>query len=111
MSGGLGGMWDLYRRAEQYGHAMAVVNDYLGEGMRDKVMQRFQELAGPLQRSGWKEPWEMVAHALAAAGVDRATIRALHIAYLKRSGRLHEKRDWTSEPPEVLERLRQWRLL
>jgi len=104
-------MWDLYRRAEQYGHAMAVVNDYLGEGMRDKVMQRFQELAGPLQRSGWKEPWEMVAHALAAAGVDRATIRALHIAYLKRSGRLHEKRDWTSEPPEVLERLRQWRLL
>ncbi len=104
-------MWDFYRRAEQYGHAMAVVNDYLGVAMRDKVMERFQELAGPLQRTGWKDPWEMVAHALRAAGVDRATVRALYIAYLMRTARVHEKPDWTSEPPEVLDRLRQWRLL
>ncbi|HLT58531.1 MAG: hypothetical protein LOD91_06955 [Limnochordales bacterium] len=107
----LGGVWDFYRRAEQYGHAMAVVNDYLGEAMRDKVMERFQALAGPLQRGGWREPWEMVALALQAAGVDPTTVRALHIAYLKRAGRLHEKRDWTSEPPGVLERLREWDLL
>lgn len=104
-------MWDLYRRAEQYGHAMAVVNDYLGEAVRDRVMQRFQELAGPLQRSGWRDPWEMIAYALRAAGVNAITVRALHIAYLKRAGRLHEKQDWTSEPPGVLERLREWDLL
>ncbi|MBO8142454.1 MAG: hypothetical protein H0Z37_09830 [Firmicutes bacterium] len=104
-------MWDLYRRAERYGQALSVIEDYLGSETRERVMQRFQQLAGPLQRHGWRDPWEMIAYSLQAAGVDRDTIRALFIAYLMRVDELDRASDLAREPAAVIERLRQWGLL
>lgn len=99
-------------RARLYGQAVGVVDEFLGEATRIKVMERFSQLAGPAQRRGMKDPWEMIARSAKVAGVQPATIQALHIIYLMRTGRWDQFPAWAVQPEEaVLEQLQTWGVL
>lgn len=74
-------------RARLYGQAVQVLDECLGESVRITVMERFSAMAGPSQRRGLKEPWEMIAQAALAAGVSKSAVQALRIVYLMRTER------------------------
>lgn len=99
-------------RARLYGQAVQILDEFLGEEIRDRVMERFSQLAGPAQRRGMKEPWEMVARAAIEAGVSNEVIRALHLVYLMRTNRWDALPGWIDQPNNaVWEHLRDWRVL
>ncbi len=99
-------------RARLYGQAVGVVNDYLGPAVRERVMERFSQIAGPLQRGGrLRDPWEMIARSLRDVGVGEKVVQALHIAYLLRIDRLDLLPAFDPRDEELLEYLRQWGLL
>lgn len=103
---------DFMARARLYGQAVGVIDEFLGEQTRIKVMEHFSKLAGPMQRRGMKDPWEMIAQSAKAANVQPATIQALQIVYLMRTGRWDQFPVWAAKPDEaVIEQLRTWGML
>lgn len=102
----------LFERARLYGQAVQVLDEFLGEEVRDRVMDRFTQLAGPAQRRGMKDPWDMIARSAEAAGVSPEVIRALHLIYLMRTSRMDALPTWVDQPNEaVWEFLRDHRVL
>lgn len=103
---------DFLARARLYGQAVGVVDEFLGEQTRIKVMEQFSKLAGPAQRGGMKDPWEMIARSAAAAGVRPSVIQALQLVYLMRTGRWEQFPPWAAKPDDaVIEQLREWGIL
>lgn len=99
---------DLMARARRYGEAVAVIDEYLGSEVRERVMSRFSQLAGPLQRGGLRDPWEMIARSAKSAGVKNDQIQALRIAYLLRIKAFNQLPDGKKLKPEVVAYLAEW---
>lgn len=102
---------DMFARARRYGEAVAVIDEYLGAAVREKVMERFSHIAGPLQRTGLRDPWEMIARAAKEAGVGKHEIKALHYAFLLRTKEFDRLPDRNLLPPEVAALLIDWGVL
>lgn len=103
---------DFLARARLYGQAIGVLDEFLGAATRIQVMEQFAKIAGPAQRHGMKEPWEMIARSAAAAGVPSYVIQALELVYLMRTGRWVRFPAWAAKPDEaVVEQLRKWGVL
>lgn len=102
---------EFFERARLYGNAVSVIDEFLGETMRERVMERFTQMAGPLQRGGMRDPWEMIAAAAQAAGVKPATIEALHLVYMMRTDRWEDASFKAQPSEEVLEHLKSWGVL
>ena len=101
---------DFFARARRYGEAVAVFDEFLGSEVREKVMARFSQIAGPLQRTGFRDPWEMIARAAREAGVSKNEIQALRYAFLLRTNEF-DKLPTAQLSPEVIALLMQWGLL
>ncbi|MBO2522157.1 MAG: hypothetical protein LOD85_10050 [Clostridia bacterium] len=102
---------DFFTRARRYGEAVAVIDEFLGSHVREKVMERFSHIAGPLQRTGLRDPWEMIARAAKEAGVKKHEIQALRYAYLLRTKEFDKLPDRNSLSPEVVALLMEWGIL
>src|SRR5690606_26246881 len=102
---------DFFTRARRYGEAVAVIDEFLGSHVREKVMERFSHIAGPLQRTGLRDPWEMIARAAKEAGVGKHEIKALHYAFLLRTKEFDKLPDRNLLPPEVAALLIEWGVL
>lgn len=102
---------DMLARARRYGEAVAVFDEYLGSSVREKVMDRFSQIAGPLQRTGLKDPWEMIARAAKMAGVGKNEIQALRYAFLLRTKEFDKLPDRQKLSPEVTALLIEWGIL
>lgn len=101
----------FFERARLYGQAVAVIDEFLGPATRERVMARFAEMAGPLQRTGMRDPWEMIAAAATAAGVKPAAVQALQLVYLMRTDRWADAAFDIRPSEEVLDYLRDWGVL
>lgn len=102
---------DMFARARRYGEAVAVIDEYLGATVREKVMERFSRIAGPLQRTGLRDPWEMIARAAKEAGLSKEQIQALHYAFLLRTKEFDKLPDRNQLPPQVTALLIEWGVL
>ena len=102
---------DMLSRARRYGEAVAVFDEYLGSTVREKVMNRFSQIAGPLQRTGLRDPWEMIARAAKEAGVGKNEIQALRYAFLLRTKEFQKLPDRKQLAPEVTALLIEWGIL
>ena len=103
---------DFFARARLYGQAVGLIDEFLGETTRIQVREQFAKIAGPAQRRGRKDPWDIIAHAAAAAGVPPSVIQALELVYLMRTGRWEQFPTWAAKPDEaVVEHLREWGVL
>lgn len=102
---------EFFARARRYGEAVATIDEYLGSAVRERVMEEFSRIAGPLQQRGMKDPWEMIARSAKLAGIDRKTIQALFVAYLLRIQEFDRLPRLESLDPEVLTQLRTWGVL
>jgi|GEM_PF-1983288 len=102
---------DMLARARRYGEAVALIDEYLGPQVREKVMERFSQIAGPLQRTGLRDPWEMIARAAKEAGVGKREIEALRYAFLLRTKEFERLPKRDELDPEVLALLVEWGVL
>lgn len=102
---------DMLSRARRYGEAVAVFDEFLGSSTREKVMARFSQIAGPLQRTGLRDPWEMIARAAKEAGVAKREIQALRYAFLLRTKEFDKLPSREQLSPEVVALLIEWGLL
>lgn len=101
----------LFERARRYGVAVQVLDEFLGEAMRDQVMEHFAETVQTAPRRGMAEPWEFIAQAALKAGVERSVVEALHLVYLARTGRREAAGNATRASDEaVLDLLSAWRV-
>src|SRR5690606_19887744 len=102
---------DFFTRARRYGEAVAVIDEFLGSHVREKVMERRSHIAGPRQRPGLRDPWEMLTRAAKEAGVKKHEIQALRYAYLLRTQEFDKLPDRNSLSPEVVALLMEWGIL
>lgn len=102
----------LLARARRYGEAVRLLDEFLGEEVRDRVMERFAVLAPAIQRRKLKDPWEVIARSALDVGVPEGAVRALEMLYVARTEQ-GEGRGATHGAPseEVTEYLREWRVL
>lgn len=101
---------DLFERARLYGQAVSLIDEYLGSEVREKVMARFSEVAGTLQRRGLRDPWDMIAQAAAMAGVAPHVLQALQVAYKLRIKEPDPTIELARKDERVLGLLREWGL-
>lgn len=102
----------LFARARLYGEAVRLLDEFLGEEVRDQVMERFAVLAPALQRRRLKDPWEVIARSALDVGVPEGAVGALGVLYLGRTGqrqRLDSAAATLTE--EARTYLREWQVL
>lgn len=102
---------DMLARARRYGEAVALFDEFLGAEVRERVMAQFSRIAGPLQRTGLRDPWEMIARAAKEAGVGKREIQALRYAFLLRTNELDKLPPRERLDPEVVALLIEWGIL
>lgn len=102
---------DIFARARRYGDAIAVIDEFLGPEVRERVMERFSQIAGPFQRTGLRDPWDMIARAAKEAGVGKHEIQALRYAFLLRTKEFDKLPPREQLAPEVAALLAEWGLL
>jgi len=97
------------QRARLYGEAVRILDEVLGEHVRDRVVDEFTRIAGPRQQRTLQDPGRMMAEAALQAGLSADVVNALQVLYLARTKQLQHMPNWTQETNEaVWEQLRLW---
>lgn len=100
------------QRARLYGEAVRILDQFLGEDVRDRVIDEFTRIAGSHQRRRLQDPGKMIAQAALGAGLSKEVVNALHVLYLERTKQLQRMPTWTHDMDEaVWEQLRSWHAL
>lgn len=102
----------LFERARLYGEAVRLLDEFLGEETRDRVMERFSHIAAPMQQRKMKDPWQVIARSALDVGVQSEAVQALELLYLMRTNRWDAMPDWARRPNELVRQyLRDWQVL
>lgn len=99
----------LFERARRYGEAVRLLDEFLGDEVRDRVMERFSAIAAPMQRRKMKDPWEVIARSALDVGVPPGAVQALGLLYVSRTNQWKALPDAVKHPTEqVWQYLRDW---
>lgn len=102
----------MFERARRYGEAVRLLDEFLGESVRERVMERFAAIAAPMQKRRLHEPWEVIARAALDVGVPREAVQALQLLYLMRTGQWENLPSWARKPDDkIWQYLQEWRVL